>query len=254
MLPYIDFFNGIISVFTLVLTFGIVLCIGVYIIRRIYDKKNYKAYLKMLFLVLLSSLLGGNFLSAISLFLQGKGSIIECIINSGNVFYGCLIGGTLALFLCAKHYKIYWLNLFDVCASILPLGQAVGRIGCFFNGCCYGVHYNGFMSVLYPIEGKMIPVFPTWFCESAFCIILFIILQILAGKVCSGIITSIYLISYSAFRFILEFLRGDEIRGTLLWLSTSQFIGCFIFVSAIVLFAYCKKKKIKNTLFLEVVV
>ena len=72
------------------------------------------------------------------------------------------------------------------------------------------------------------------------------------GKVYTGVTTSLYLISYSVFRFIIEFFRGDELRGNILWLSTSQFIGIIIFIAALFILTYSLKKKNNNKLFVEV--
>ena len=149
-------------------------CIGVYLIRSVYLKSYNKEYIKILCLVIVFGLLGGKISSILSLYSQGKGTFIECVVYSGNIYYGCMISGAIALLILSKHYKIHWLSIFDICASILPLGQAIGRFGCFLNGCCYGINYNGPLTVLYPINNQHISVFPTWFCESFFCFLLFI--------------------------------------------------------------------------------
>lgn len=252
MLPYFTIFNEKIYLFPLILSFAFMCCVGVFILRPIYDKAQYKIYIKMLVVVMLSAILGGKFFSIISLFFQGKGSLWECVLISGNVFYGCLFGGIVALLICSKKYRLDALEIFDICASLLPLGQAIGRIGCFFNGCCYGKQYDGFLSVMYPIQGKYISVVPTWFYESFFCFVLFILLQFLIGRVYTGVITSLYLSLYSTFRFIIEYYRGDNLRGDILCFSTSQFIGIIIFPVALLILYYSLHKKTKNKLLVEV--
>ena len=251
MLPYIDCFDIAIYTFPIILTIGFLLCVVFFIARKSYDKTFYKTYVKMIFWILPSSLLGGKIISVLSLVFQNKGCLLECIIQSGTVYYGCLFGGAISLFILAKFYHMYWLDIFDICASLLPLGQAIGRIGCFLNGCCYGCQYYGFASVLYPINGEIVSVFPTWFCESIFCFILFILLQIILIRTNSGIITTVYLICYSSFRFIIEFLRGDSIRGTFSGVSTSQILSVAVFIFAIFLYYISKQRNVKNNLLLE---
>ena len=249
MLPYIDCFGITIYLFPVFLTFGLLLCIVVFLIRRIYDKTQYRSYLGIFIWMLPLSLLGGKIVSVGSLLLQRKGNFIECVTQSGNVFYGCLLGGAFSLFVFSKHYYFFWLDIFDICASLLPLGQAIGRIGCFLNGCCYGKQYDGFGAIQFPIENETVSVFPTWFCEAAFCFMLFVFLQFLLGKTNSGIISALYLICYSVFRFIIEFVRGDSIRGMFCGMSTSQYLSVFVLILGFVVVFISKRKNRKNRLF-----
>src|SRR5208283_2551203 len=58
--------------------------------------------------------------------------------NSGGAFYGGVIAGVGMIAICAQIWKISTLSLLDLFATGLPLGHAVGRVGCFAAGCCYG--------------------------------------------------------------------------------------------------------------------
>ena len=240
MLPYFDLWGIKIYTFPLIITLATFACVGVLLIREVYRLGDIKTNVKILFIVVLVALTGGKGLSAISLYLQGKGSFLFCVVNSGNVFYGCLIFGAVALFLCSRHYKMDCLSVLDMCASVLPLGQAIGRFGCFLNGCCYGRVYSGLGAIHYPVNGSTQSVFPTWFIEALFCAIIFLILQLLIGKVNKGVITSLYLMLYSVCRFFIEFFRGDEIRGTIMGIPTSQCLSVLVFTFAIILLIYFK--------------
>ena len=143
---------------------------------------------------------------------------------NGFVFLGGYYGAMLGLFLYSKLSGYQYYDITDVFSSVLPLGQAIGRIGCFCNGCCYGKRWNGFFSISYPIDGIKVNVVPTWFIESFFCFILFLILNRTKNRQNKGYYTYTYMISYSAFRFFLEFLRGDDIRGFIGHFSTSQIL------------------------------
>ena len=69
------------------------------------------------------------------------GETIEAILNvaqGGLVVYGSLLGGGLALFLFVRRHHLPWLAMCDLVVPGLILGMALGRLGCFLNGCCYG--------------------------------------------------------------------------------------------------------------------
>lgn len=165
---------------------------------------------------------------------------------NGFVFYGGLLGATSGLLIYSKHKQINFIDLLDVYASLLPLGQAIGRIGCYLNGCCYGRPYIGILSVEYIIDGKEMTVFPTWFAESAFCLILFLMMFIINKPLPSGIYSVIYFTAYSVFRFLIEFFRGDSVRGLWYGLSTSQYLSILLLFSSFFLFRYSLTIKTYN--------
>ena len=202
----------------------------------------------------IGAMIGGKSLALVVQWHNLTGTFFKRLVNGGFVFYGGLVGGTLGLWIgctvCARKDRLaypflYWADLF---ASILPLGQAIGRIGCFFNGCCYGKEWNGPLGILYPVVNDIgdivvMRVFPTWFVESVFCLCLFFVLRRIWGTkrkyyyrtLRCGDVTAVYLLAYSVFRFLLEFLRGDAMRGLYGWISTSQIISLLIMVVTCIL-------------------
>ena len=64
----------------------------------------------------------------------------------GMVYYGGLIGFCMGICLFSKRFLFNRLNILDLFAPFIPLAHAFGRLGCFCEGCCYGVKYNGFQS------------------------------------------------------------------------------------------------------------
>jgi len=146
----------------------------------------------------------------ICVFLGGK---TLALINGnpwGFVFYGALIGLITGIFLESRRRKISMLIYTDTFLRLLPIGQAIGRIGCYFNGCCYG-------TLIIPVQ----------FIESGFCLALGTILLLWQTNK-TGRYTFAYLSAYSLFRFFLEFFREDEIRGFYGVFSTSQWISIAI--------------------------
>lgn len=151
--------------------------------------------------------------------------------NGGLVFYGGVIGGALAVIGYLKLIKKQ--RVWDYSAIIvptIPLAHAIGRVGCFLAGCCYGKCVDTPISVIYknPIGGAPVdvPVFPIQLVESACNIVVFIILILYVGKQLKrGSVLFLYMILYGIERFVLEYFRYDEIRGIFLGLSTSQWIS-----------------------------
>lgn len=83
---------------------------------------------------------------------------------AGFSAYGGVIGGIIFIFLFSKIYKISLKKLFLIFIPTLPLMYSVSKLGCFFNGCCYGVEYHGPVNVMYkyaidaPVNIKLFPV------------------------------------------------------------------------------------------------
>lgn len=173
----------------------------------------------------------------------------EAVLKGGFVFYGGLLGGAVGLYVYTRIYKLSAKDYFDIYAAVLPLGHAVGRVGCHFAGCCYGVKYDGIFSVTYTnsdtITPLNTPLFPIQLTEAFVLCILFIFLMIIFNKSGKKGATSVcYLYGYAVMRFVLEFLRGDTVRGILFGLSTSQIISLLIIaVMTAMLLRRCRSSK-----------
>ncbi len=157
------------------------------------------------------------------------------IISDGFVVYGGIIGGILAGFLFCRKYQLNFLKYFDLVMPSIALAQGFGRLGCFLAGCCYGIETKSPLGIIFH-ESHYAPngirLIPTQLMSSALDFLHFIILIILAKRVKSdGQIAGFYLVFYSVGRFILEFFRGDLVRGSVGSLSTSQFISIFLFAA-----------------------
>ena len=166
----------------------------------------------------------------------------------GLVFYGGLVGGIIGALIAIKINK-YNFNVYaNAIIPCIPLGHAFGRIGCLLAGCCYGIPYEGYFAIhsIYMDPGDTL--FPIQAVESIFNIILFILLSLYTHKQKNGfILLSLYIVAYSAARFILEFFRGDLIRGIYLGLSSSQWISVLliVFFLALIMLNHKRLKPIK---------
>lgn len=167
-------------------------------------------------------------------------------IGHGHVWFG---GFLLAWAHCewyARRHKIPSLQMWDVAAFAVLLANPVGRIGCFFNGCCYGKPSDLPWSVFlytkdYPAGASLHPV-PLY--EFIYQIGLFAALWSIRRRNRHDGQTAVrYLILMPAGRFALEFVRGDTIRGFVFGLiSTSQAIALGLVAAGIALYAYQRKK------------
>ena len=159
--------------------------------------------------------------------------------KGGLVFYGGLLASVIfAWYYINKHQLPLW-KLADVLAPSLALGQAIGRWGCFFAGCCYGIRTDVPWAITFSDPKSLAPLdvalHPTQIYLSLNSLIIFgILLFLRKHKSFDGQVFWAYGILYSIGRFIIEYFRGDD-RGFAVqnFLSTSQFIGIFILLFSI---------------------
>lgn len=167
----------------------------------------------------------------------------------GWVVYGGILGGILGGWIYCRWKKLQTWKYFDLGLASVALAQGFGRIGCFLAGCCYGAETSGPLAVIFPDTCQYappgVPLVPTQLISSAldFLLFFFLILYDRKWKKRDGEVTAWYLILYSAGRFILEFWRGDSIRGAVGALSTSQFIGIFTFLAGVILLILRRKSR-----------
>ncbi len=166
--------------------------------------------------------------------------------EGGLAFQGALLAAIIAGAVFLKIKKIQFLPAGDIAAPYLALGQAVGRIGCFFNGCCYGKISPG-GGIFFP--GEDVPRLPVQIYSSAFLLLLFTGLIFIGKKRhFPGKIFVLYLILSSAGRFFMDFLRDDN--PVVLWgMMLSQVISIAIFVvSALLFFALKVRSRASDVL------
>lgn len=157
------------------------------------------------------------------------------MLQRGGLSY---FGGFLSALLCAvlflrKNGLPVW-KVLDILAPFLALGQAVGRIGCLLNGCCFGKPSSFCLSLDFP--GDPVARYPVQVCSSLLLLLLFLLLrrgQISARgkKLSEGKIFLLYCCGYSLIRFLLEFIRGDH-QVLLFGLTVYQYISAGIFIIA----------------------
>jgi len=171
--------------------------------------------------------------------------------QGGLVFYGGVIFAIPVGIWYAKKKGLDIWGTADIFAPSLAIGHAIGRLGCFSAGCCYGEHAENLpwaVTFMNPdsLAKLGVPLHPTQLYESAGEFINFIILIVLRKhQSFKGQLLWTYLLIYSVIRFTVEFFRGDEVRGFIFGsISISQGISILLFLSALIAIRIFRKKKI----------
>jgi len=222
------------------------MCLGislVFLLAYVRARKH-KILIDDLFIIasfsLLFGLIGASALHAITTY--PIKTLIKLILSGnfeflgGLVFYGGLIFGILGGIIGIKISKVKFQTIEACIVPFLPLGHAIGRFGCLMAGCCNGIEYDGLFAIHYPnsVAGLFAEqgYFPVQILEALLNIMVSAFLIIYTKKERKKYsILFLYLLLYAAMRFLLEFLRGDAVRGIYFGISTSQWISLSIFLS-----------------------
>jgi phosphatidylglycerol:prolipoprotein diacylglycerol transferase len=176
------------------------------------------------------------------------------LFQSGGVFYGGLLGAIPVAFWYARRHQLDGWKTADVLAPGVAVGQAIGRMGCFMAGCCYGKPTSVPWAVTFtdvfanrnvgtPLDT---PLHPTQIYESLACfLIMGILLWMAPRKRFHGQVVLAYVVLYAVARFVVEMYRGDAIRGFVFGgrLSTSQFIALLMVAAAALVLPYLWRRK-----------
>ena len=138
---------------------------------------------------------------------------------TGFVFHGGLMGGVLAGLAAARLLRLPILRTMDAAVPALCIGHGIGRIGCFCAGCCYG--RAGLPVQLMEAAGLF--ALGAW------------LLRTMHPAREEGAAVAMYGLVYGAMRFLLEFLRADEIRGAVWGLSTGQWLSLVLVLGGLLL-------------------
>ncbi|MBN1526722.1 MAG: prolipoprotein diacylglyceryl transferase [Candidatus Omnitrophica bacterium] len=155
--------------------------------------------------------------------------------KGGLVWYGGFFAALLVFLAYTRANKMRFWATVDFIAPYLALAQSFGRIGCFLNGCCYGIIASPDYSLAVMFPGADYPRHPTQIYSSLLLLAIFIVLRIFQDRDhFEGKIFLLYCVLYSAKRFGVEFLRADNPR-ILLGLTLAQVLSALLFLAALVL-------------------
>ncbi|MFH1552630.1 MAG: prolipoprotein diacylglyceryl transferase [Candidatus Omnitrophota bacterium] len=162
--------------------------------------------------------------------------------EGGLAFQGALVAAILAGAVVMRIKKLPFWKTADLIAPYVALGQALGRIGCFLNGCCYGKVVESGIAVTFPQETVM--RVPTQLYSSLVLLFIFVILIALSRKrPFDGYVFTAYIILYSIFRFFMDFARGDDL-ALLYEIKLSQGIAIGMFACGVVMYVFLRKRNL----------
>ena len=244
--------------YSITMFLGVLLGIIIAYIEIKRKKINLTKFENMAFYAIIFGFIGARIyyvLFNLDYYLQRPIEILE-VWNGGLAIHGGIIGAVLAIFVYSRKNKINFIEMLDICAPGLIIGQVIGRWGNFFNSEAHGgivareflekLHIPDFIINGMYINGNY--YHPTFLYESVLNLICFIILLVLRKnkKIKIGTITGIYLMWYSVVRFFIESMRTDSLMlGSL---KMAQVISILLFIVGLVLIIISKEKYNKEDL------
>ncbi len=222
--------------------------------------------------IIVAAIAGGKLLLLVTDFQSFRANPTDflSLARSGGVFYGGLILSVLVAFWYMRRHRLALWPTFDVFAPGIALGHAVGRMGCFMAGCCWGhattlpwgVTFSDTFTGSYVGTPLDIPLHPTQIYEmlAESGILLFLLwlergrgpqrLSAVAqgagvpgrGRNFAGRTFWTYILLYGLSRYVIEFFRGDP-RGTVWIFSTSQFISVLLVPLSVLMLAWLSSRE-----------
>ena len=240
-----------ITYYALCILLGVI--VAYFIITKLSKKHNINSrYMDdIIFYGLLSGIIGARLyyvLFNLDYYLKDINEIVM-VWHGGLAIHGGILFGALFVYLYSRKNKLNFIELTDIILPGVIIAQGIGRWGNFFNQEAYGMMVSkGLLEKLlipkFIIEGMHINgnyYLPTFYIESIFCIIGFILIMIISKKTKKiGIPTSFYLIWYGILRFIIEIFRTDSL------MLFNIKIACLISIVSIILGVILLFKKEKE--------
>lgn len=157
--------------------------------------------------------------------------------KGGLVWYGGFASGLAAAIWYIKKNKINFWDFSDLAAPYLALAQSLGRVGCFLNGCCFGMEAKG-LQLSAVFHGSPALRYPTQIYSSLTLLLVFVVLRIRQDRRhFNGEIFLGYCVLYSSKRFFMEFLRGDN-PAVIYNLTISQILSASLFLVSVFILIY----------------
>jgi len=214
---------GPLTIYSYGMMVAIAFLLGIFIARL--EAKRFKINPELIydfgFYLVIGSILGARLYYTLFFnlrgFLEEPLSIFK-IWQGGISIHGAILGGIITGLVFSKARKINFWQLADLISPSIILGQAIGRIGCFLNGCCFGVPAKSLFGIKFP-KGSLadiayggLKVHPTQIYELMLNLIGFLVLWSVRKKIrFSGGLFLIYLMMYAIIRMIVSQFRGDNL-------------------------------------------
>ncbi len=235
------------DLYSLCMVVGVVLCMV--LVRLQADWRGFPAKLQNLILLdaVVSVVLGyGSAVLFQAFYNFMQDGRFEIVNNTGSTFYGGLIGGTVifaAVYFGAGHFlfpdgahKRQFRTVLDMAAPCITVAHGFGRLGCLMAGCCHGRVTDAWYGIEMYIPGhaEKVKVIPVQLYEAIFLLALTAVLlwMFKKGKR-HGM--PVYMMTYSLWRFVAEYLRADDRGATVVdFLSPSQLISVLLLAGGLI--------------------
>ncbi len=203
--------------------------------------------------IIISALIGAKLLLLVTNFQTFRDNPRELmsLVWSGGVFYGGLILAVAVALLYIRKVGLPLWTTCDVFAPGIALGHVIGRLGCFFAGCCYGkptdhpwgITFTDPFTALNVGTPLNIPLHPTQLYEAGAEALILILLLVSEsrGRRFPGRTFWGYVFLYGISRYVIEIYRDDP-RGTVGAFSTSQFISLLLVPLAVIMLVYLSRR------------
>ena len=251
MFPVIFQFNGF-----AIHTYGVFVALGVltgiffarYEARRLQIDDD--KVMDLCFYIIVAAIVGSRLFYVATHFSYFWSNPLEVfkIWNGGLVFYGGFIGAAIVVILYLKVHRFPLGKIADIAGLTLPLGHFLGRVGCFFAGCCYGKVCELPWAVTFTHPQSLAPLHmalhPTQLYHSLANLLIFLFLFFLRRiKSFDGQVFWLYILCYGVARSTIELFRGDYRGATVLeTFSISQVIGIGSAIVAVAMLIILSKR------------
>lgn len=236
-------FNKPITLYSYGIFLSLALILGIFVFYKLAKKKglNTSRIFNNIVIVILVGLVGariGYVLAHLDYYITQPLDTLK-IWQGGLAFYGAFLGGLLAVLIwfLREERKNLWKWL-DAAIPALVLGNGIGKIGCFLNGCCYGRESDIFWAVKIPILEDNIARHPVQIYEALAYLLVFVVLYLISQRKYkfNGMIFFLGLILHSLARFGLEYYREwiATVKIFNLTFTDAQLICSIIIICAII--------------------
>lgn len=206
---------GYFKISTYILIIGIAFLIDFIVFYKISKKSYTKLDIIYIYVInIVGFTIGSKLMSLISNNIQ---ITIYNFINSGYSFLGGMLGSILVISLYCKRYKLDFINMLSNFTVIYPLIYSISKIGCFLNGCCYGIITINEINYKFPLQ----------LVDSTIMLILFLILLVKCNKQ-KNLVIGMFFIIFNIVRFLEDYFR--EFRNIVIFDFTLEQILCGILI------------------------
>lgn len=211
-----------------------------------------------------AALVGGHLLNVFEAwpFYRAQPSRVLDFLAGGNSNYGALVFGIGFGAGYLRWQRLPLRAFLDAAAPAMALGEAITRIGCFLNGCCFGHPTDTVMGVTFPHGSQVfiahatagliavssprsLPVHPTQLYSASIAGLLFVVLLWLfvKGRQFSGALFCLFLVGYGLQRLVVGLFRADT---ALYWWDVSQPLSLAMFVAGMVLWGIWRRDRVET--------